>query len=571
MMIQAKRGIPYIVVPAGALALLYLVGTNRCYPIVDDSLPFALSVHSNPEIHVHHLILVMLAWLNKLLGFTDPDDVEKTLLLFRIYVAGSSFLGLYLVGTLSYKWFGSLRTAVVSILLTGFAAGYWLYSMITDIPIPATAFALLAVYFADRSFDDRPRGYIMLLLASFTILVAALNHQAHSLVVIPITIVILLWRRGPVKRRAARAIVFFALTAVLGFSAFYSGYLAADTDSDFLTFIRGYQTRGKAFTTDRLQLLTPAHTVVGVTRAVLYPEYLLHFDSGYEWATKRFPFRLLAKYRYLTRNIPAAVIWIALAISGALFMAWVFLTLRALRCLRARAPDSPGFWMVLAWIVVQGLFSTWWLATSREFWIWAIPCMSLVGTGLAITTLRGRLSSLPWVLVVALCAVNLPALSSLWSEQNCLYWVNKTFVTRLRPNDLAVSPRLRSIKELTALRASSGQVLERSPGGFSFDDPGVRSAVEAVRRNGGRIILDPILVMPDPTEIYRLKYYLRSSQSALEAELLRLESFCEAAGIPIYGVMRKGGDVVAFQQSEFGGYLKWVDSDLNVVGTNATQ
>lgn len=569
-MTGARKEFLYVAAPAAALALLYFAGGNRCYPIVDDALPFVLHVHGGPVIIVHHLVFVALSWLNALLGFTGADEVGGTLLLFRAYVAATSFLTLCLVGILSLRWFGSLRMALASIALAGFTSGYWLYSMITDMPVPATAFTLLGVYFADRSFEGHRAGYARLLLASLAVLAAATNHQSHAMVVIPITAVVLLWRGGarPWKSRLARSAFFVGVTGVLGLVTYYSAYLQADSRGDFVTFIRGMEAGGKAFPTDRVQLITPVYAGVGISRAMVIPEYALHLDPAYESVSAHFRSRLLSKYRYAMRSLPDSLVRIALAVTSALLVAWVLIALRALLRLRRSPPPHPGLWMVVGWMVVQGLFSTWWLATSREFWIWMIPCMSVVGTGLAFASPRGSAGRvIPWILAAALFAVNMPALSRLWNANNCLYSVNLTYRTKLRANDLVIAPYLYSISELTALQESAAQTFLCHRGMFDFDDPALGRALAKVREEGGRVFLDPILVMPEAPEIYRLDNYTTTSRKAVEAELLRLESFCEAAAVPLYGVLRQGGGVIRFERTRFGGYLQWTGPDVSPAGT----
>lgn len=558
-----RRGVLWIGGVSFVLALVYLIGTNRCYPIVDDTLPFAIKVNREADVHVHHLVLNVLRWLNHALGISR-DNLPGSILLFRCYVAFTSFLTLLLVGILTLRWFRSLRSALIALLLTAFAFGFWLYSMITDVPVPASAFGLLAVYLADRSFDfAERRRWLLIILASVAILLAALNHQSYSLIVLPISAILLFWdRRGsPWKNRVGRAALLIGLTGLLGFGAYDIAYRSSAQQKDFITFIRGFQASGKSFPSDRLQVRTPVYAGIGITRALFFPEYAVSYNRPYDIVCREFPFRFMSKYRYLIRDVPGAVVFLALVVSGLLLFAWGLAVMTTLRCLARHRPRAPGFWMVWSWIVLNGLFSAWWLASSREFWIWLVPFMSLAGTGIVLRSLHGRARVvLPVLIVVSMFAVNIPAIASLWNPGHCFYGVNKTYLSTIGSDDVAISPYGYSISQLSELQSISGVVYEINPIRFLISDPDLLAILRDVESRGGSVFLDPRWWMPEAAEMKRLNSSGKTRWDALETELRGLEAYCAARSIPLYGVVRKGSDIIPLRAMTFNGYLEPIDA-----------
>ena len=199
------------------LFVTYLLVTSQNYTYADDSLPFAISTWAGHATIPHHLILSLLHELNLGLGHTGPGDVQVALQTFKWYVACMSLLALVLMGQLSLRWFGSLRVALITMLTVAFTYGYWCYSIVTDVYVEALACVLLAVYLADRSYDDeRPsRVYGALALAAVATLFAAINHQSECLVVVSIGAVLLFARAKQLSlgTRFRRAAVYVGLRA----------------------------------------------------------------------------------------------------------------------------------------------------------------------------------------------------------------------------------------------------------------------------------------------------------------------------------------------------------------------
>jgi hypothetical protein len=81
----------------------------------------------------------------------------------------------------------------------------------------------------------------------------------------------------------------------------------------------------------------------------------------------------------------------------------------------------------------------------------------------------------------------------------------------------------------------------------------------------GRIFLDPPVAMPDAAELALQSFFVGNEihvdVATSERNLVDLETRCRDAGIPLFGVLRKGRSLVEFHQRPFTGWLRWVDPD----------
>jgi hypothetical protein len=542
---------------------LYLAGTSEIYTYADDSLPYVAHVLADPKVVVHHLILTVFHEATHWVGLTTLDDFVKTLWLFKAYVACTGALTLFLVGTLFRSWFGSLELSVATMTFVGLSYGFWAYSIVPDVYVPAVAFVLLAVFWADRSCEapGKAKSYGFLALTSISVLLAVLNHQSHGLVAVPIALILLLGRASelPVSLRVRRTAFFTLLTGTLGFAMFFVSYLAAASEHDFITYLRGYSAWMKMMPYDSIQPLTPFYVLLGVSRALVFPEFALRFDQIYESVEDHFRLKLLLDERYLLRGMPELVAgFLSLANAAILLTLAVFVCRGAIAVIR-RPSRSAGIWMIALWIPIQALFFSLWESTSNEFWIWLVPGIGFVAaagvTSWTRSSTRKVFSVFPFLLV--LLAVNSSVISKYWSEENCIYRVNKRYLTQLRAEDLVLGAYTYPRSKLVHLRPCAAEIYEFMLGSFTLDDPELAPRLERVESAGGKIYLDPILSMSHASESALMAYQTGKDRAAVERELLRLEAFAQARGIPVVAVERKASAGIEFERPSFAGYVEW--------------
>ncbi len=172
---------------------------------------------------------------------------------------------------------------------------------------------------------------------------------------------------------------------------------------------------------------------------------------------------------------------------------------------------------------------------------------------------------IPWCFGAALLLVNGSVISKYWSWENCLYRINKTYLLHLAPGDLAITPYFHPYSYFVYLQQPrEPNSCDFKDGDFVFDNPRLQKKLAEVRAEHGRVILDPILVMPLDHELQLLSYLANARRPDVEKDLLRLESFCQQERIPLFAVVRKGGDVVPFHPLQFRGYVKWTDDQLKL-------
>ena len=549
------------------VALAFLVATlltpSQNFTYADDSLPFAVSTWAGHRTIPHHLILGVLHAFNHMLGHTGPHDLPLALQTFRVYVALMSCMSLLLMGHLSLRWFGSLRVALVSMLAVAFTYGFWCYSIVTDVYVEALACVLLAVFLAERSYDSRrpAAAYAWLVAAAFATLFAAINHQSECLVVLSIGAVLLFARAGVLvfAERLKRAAIYVGTTGALGLATFYAAYAQARPATDFITWIRGYTAWMELTPDDKPSAMTPVFTALGIARAIVYPELSMHFARAYQVVHGRFSLKLLMDDRFLSHGMSDGAVTAVLILDAIVLLAVPVMLVAAVREGLRRPPRAAGFWMLLLWIPVQAPLFALWEPASNEMWIWLLPCIGLIGVGLATSAAqRGAARAVPWVVVAALLIANGTVVALYSDPGNCIYRTNKTYLMKVGANDLAVAPYLYPSSDLTLLLPRQAPQVEPKEGAFEFADPDFQSAYARVRAGHGSIYLDPVLVMPVDTEIHLLRYRANTERAHVEAQLRALESDCARTGTPLYGVIRKGEPTLTFERYRPSGWLKWV-------------
>jgi hypothetical protein len=561
---------------AVAFFLLYRIGDGHNYEYADDSWPNVVRFSFGPPTDVHHIIPKIIYEICRVGGVAVENDVNRSATVLKSYVAVMSSLALLLVGLLTLRWFRNVTASVIAMCAVGFTYGYWSYSIVPDFYVPAVTFVLLAVYFADKSYDvTRGSAWWWLALSALSVLFASFNHQAYSLSVLAIALVLAFSQRRDLSPglRLERTVIFLGGTAVLGFAAYYAVYLMSPRDKSFFVFVQGYAAWMKMLPYDRFQILTPVYAGIGIVRSLAFPEYALRFESAYVWVQNHFGLKGLFDEVYLMRNVGYAalaglVILTAVVVSSIAGAAGM--TVRSVWRVRPRA---PGYWMIVIWVAFQSVFFCLWEAASNEFWIWLVPCLGLLIVG---PLLRGNYSKVaratPWFIVAMLFASSSVVVTKYWDADNCIYQVNKRYLSRLDNRDLAIIVALYPSQYIHYMYANHPRTfslnsLSDGSMAVSVDKSKLMSELERVRIEGGRVFLDPMVVMPERAEANILQYHSGASASDLASCIQEVESSCRREQIPLYAVVRKGGGVVKFEKHEFQGEVPWVDETLKAVAS----
>jgi hypothetical protein len=329
---------------------------------------------------------------------------------------------------------------------------------------------------------------------------------------------------------------------------------------DFITWIRGYTAWMELTPDDKPSLMTPVFTALGIARSIIYPELSMHFARAYDVVHGRFALKLLMDDRFLSHGMPDGTVMAVLILEAFVLLSVPVMLVAAVREGMRRPPSAPGFWMLLFWVPIQAPLFALWEPASNEMWIWMLPCLGLLGVGLAASSARQRVTrNLPWMVIAALFIANGTVVALYHDAGNCIYRTNKTYLSRVQPQDLAIAPYLYPSSDLTHLLPRQAPQFEPQEGAFEFSDSTFQSAYARVRAAHGSIYLDPVLVMPVDTEIHLLRYRANTERAHVEAELRKLEDDCARTGTPLYGVIRKGEPSLTFERYAPSGWLKWVN------------
>lgn len=544
--------------------MVYILHPSENFGYADDSVHYVTNIKNGGAIRAHHLVLAMLPTVFRPVLGPDPS-YPRTLMMMRLYVAVGGGLGILVIGVLLLRWCASTFAALSGMLLVGLSYGYWAYSVLTDLYVPAIAFALTAIWLADKACSEARTGRVLvvLLLCIVAVLLAAVNHQLQALVAIPITLGILFSRRHGkgTWESVGRAAYFFVIVSCAGLAIFYT-FFKLDPSDDFLLFVRGMSAYMDRPMQDHLQLLTPVYAFVGFVRVLIYPEYLLGFDKLFSVVQGQFPVKFLEDERFLLRDMGDVSLSFLTVLNVFIVALSLFYLIAGIRAFR-RSRMSPGQWMAVGWTCVMTIASVMWEPTSNEFWIWAMPALSILITPFA---LGGSVGAGKWVAVLALiCSMLIANGTVLWkygSASNCIYRENKRYLGYLTADDLAIEAGFQNSKAAESLVETPAQRYESIFGAFSMADSSLIDRLDTVARSGGRVVLDPMLVMPSMAENNYMEFALgKGKRAEVQGALRDLEHYCEENGIELIGLVRIGAEELRVDRRDFNGYIRLVTVD----------
>ena len=354
-------------------ALIYLAFPNRNFS--NDALIYAAAAESgdwNQLLHPHHLLYNVCGYL-----------VWKGL-----GMAGISFRAVYLLQTINsligaaglYVLFFSFRNILrwnekannnfrvcagsqCFPLLIAFSAGYWFYSIESEVYIPALFFIICAFYLITKGLLQDYLERQNIIRIGVLISLACLFHQTHIFFIPAALIAVYRLRKNLSFRRGALLLLFpigaIILPAYL-LAAAYTGHL--QSLARFFYWITLYSHAGVY---GHFKILNTAACGMGILRT---------------WALSSV-LKMFIVNRIVTLRI------ILLLMGMLIFLMCLFVNLFELM---KRFPRYMKIFRVLitlyiAWIIPYALFNFWWEPYNQEFWIpvlipmvglFSIPCLA---------------------------------------------------------------------------------------------------------------------------------------------------------------------------------------------------
>lgn len=550
-----EQKLPYELLLGCALgwAGVLMVGQSWNFLYADDALPFVVRVFQG-QTHPHHLILGVLAGLNAMIGWREPPQFVWTLGLVRAYVVLMSILGLVGLGYLAWRWFQTRWAVGVAVLVTAGSYGYWSYSVVPDFYVPGIAAVIGAAIALEHFQVTGQRWWLAGVVGC--VWLAAMNHQSYAVFAVIAASVLL-------HAKQHRSATFFLASSLLLLGATYvSAFLLQHEYQSLWHFVLGYASHMQFTPYDHLQWLTPLYALVGIVRAWTFPEYFLRLDPVASWAQERWRMKLFLDERFLLRGIDPFLA-VLLGVLG--ILATLFLVGLALREVGKRREQFRGRWSfsaLLGWACVLGVVAVFWEPSSNEFWLWMPPVGALLVAGV-----RDRWR---WAVAGAGGALVLTTAPVIWlyrSPDNDIYSVNKQYRERLSSDDVLLTADFHQVRALNWLYPTRARVLEFELGRLEWEDRRLQQVLWELARPEarGRLVLDPLIVMPHPSESALRMKLPRYTEAHVEGVLQRIAAFCQAEAVgteprrrvPLLGVWRDGGGVVEFQRRQLPG-MQWV-------------
>jgi hypothetical protein len=436
---------------------------------------------------------------------------------------------------------------VVALLLSCAGYGFWAYSIVPDFYIPGIA-AIVAAVLAMERLQQQP-SVKWLLLFLFWVWVALLCHVSYAIFAV-IAILVL-----AIHKHFKEAVLASIGSALLVWGSYLLAFLAQREYPSFWRFVVGYAEHMQFTPYDRLQWLTPVYAAVGIVRAWTFPEYFVRVDGIWEWVTRQWRMKLLLEERFLLRAFPP-VGAAALGVVGLLSVGLLFLVLvvQAKR-VHAQLRGSWGYWGLVGWAGALAVLGVLWEPSSNEFWLWMPPVMALLLAGVRSRWAQRMLVGAGMGLAVATA----PVIGLYHSPSNDIYSVNKHYRVQLAPEDVLIAGDFQQTLALNWLYPTQAQELQFELGRIEWESSLLQRALERLVQSGtgGRLVLDPMIVMPHPSEIALRQKLPGWEEGRVRAVLQKIAALCQQRGIPLVGVWRDGGGVVEFVVEPVPG-LEWM-------------
>lgn len=486
-----------VAIGGGAL-LLYALGPSRNFNYADDALSWAYQLTGTGGIiNSHHLFLEPMRWLYRLCNGAGLTINPVTLL--ALYSAGWGAAGLVVLYRLLVRA-GLGTVAVWGTLFCAFSAGYWCYSIIGDVYIPATALMLIGLYFVYAGLRaEQPRAALRCGAAATVSFVAMLaHHQAFAVLVLGLLPAVWLMRKPQAPQRRMMFAVAVPMAVCTLAVALYAAAYASLPEGDrhgFVRFGAGYVDSFEARADQKqLGLGSVINLAAGQTRALVSTNVVFGNPEVAQTIQDRYPYRAVYPFPYLVRDIPFPVaVLLGIGALGTV-LATAYLTVRGVWA--GCKQRDLGVLMVVP-MALQVVFFAWWEGISDEFALWTLPLLAvLVAYGAAATG-----HPLRWLrpLVGALFVTTLAGSVLLyWNPHNDIDAVNDRYVTSLGGGDVLIG--------FEDIQSDFRIKLAADTRGFSYlnffntgdarDRAEFDAALDAAIRSGARIHVSPRLTHP---------------------------------------------------------------------------
>ncbi|MEW5813233.1 MAG: hypothetical protein AB1925_27745 [Actinomycetota bacterium] len=416
---------------------VYALLPTRNFNYADDSLSWAYQL-TQPDglINSHHLYLNAMRVLYRLLR--DVGLTESPVEFLALYSAAWGALGLAVLFRLLVRA-GMGRMALWGTLFCAVSAGYWSYSIVGDVYVPAIALMVLgfSCVYCGLAAQTRTGAvqYGTGAVIAFSAMVA--HHQAFAMVVVGLIPAVLLMKYTAMARRVAYAVVLPVTVGVLTSATYLLAYtsLPAAQQHGIVRFGAGYvESFDPRADQKQLNLASAANMAVGEARALVSTNVVFRSPAVAQAVAHRYPYRATYPFPYLVRHLSPPI---AVAVGVSAVVAGLLTACLLVRGLWVGLRERGLILLVFLPMIPQALFFGWWEGISDEFALWTLPLIAIIVARGAAQMTHG----MRWMGVTVTCLFTstLAGSTSLyWDARNDVDFVNDQYVQSLKPNDVLI-------------------------------------------------------------------------------------------------------------------------------------
>jgi hypothetical protein len=487
-----------------AFLMLFTLLPSNNNNYADDSLRWAYGVTlSSGLISSHHLYLNPLREVYHILNDVFGIEIGSVRLL-AIYSAFWGAVGLAFLYRL-LRFVGCNSTAMSGTLLCAFASNYWLYSIVGDVYIPATALLVIGLYaFLRIRTDSNELKWTAAAVASFVLM--TLHHQAYPIFVLGIAASSLLSVDGSMAQKIKKSSIVLISTGVTSLAIYGCVYRATPNPegAKFSTFVSGYAENFDARPDQKLlSLATLTNSFAGEVRAFL-PYYVIYRSDELTGAIqKRFPYRNVYPYPYLVRSLTPTTI--ALILSG-IAMAVLAVTILFVRGTITVIQERKEVFAILLAMIPMALFFIWWEGLSDEFWIWTLPLVAMLTCKGVVNGERWSFQMLNAGVVGLFVSSLLGAVLLVADPKNDIDAVNRRYLADIGAADLLVGfDEIQSVARVQLAMEKKKfryfNVFDRSFNWSDGDLEDLKREIADTLAGSGKIFVDSYVTHPPKSQI----------------------------------------------------------------------
>jgi hypothetical protein len=313
-----------------------------------------------------HLAFGLLAYIAALIGQKASPPLNPIYLL-QFLSTAVGLAGVYLFWRVLRRITANADRALLFSAVLVFSYGYWHFSLQGESHILAVLFLVSFLwYFFDFVYRPSHRSGV---LSGLMLGVATLMHQTSILLLPLVYLSLLPWKTK--RRRLLMCLGSFSLAYCLVAVVPYLlvGWWIGDmrTVSEFRTWVLGVSVWGRW---GGWRLASFPSALVGIARTFVGSHSLLGFQWVGSWARSLFPGASWEDEMAIAGSIGPGVRYVLLIVESFVFLVAIVTVVRGARKLRAMFSSCrPLASFVCIWVVVFGIFFTWWSPERTEYWV----------------------------------------------------------------------------------------------------------------------------------------------------------------------------------------------------------